>query len=367
MRTAQREAQRQPATEETLQQAIADLTVIRTLFPTISSSARAPSTQQDSPLSATLVTPLTVLRVLAFCYPLYLLLTLTHLLRLRTLVGIIGTLVLTYRAPFANLIRRALWRSAYLRWGTYWAWSKISGTPLPPLIRPEEPQFSASTNGDKHNQASIRFLFTVYENQRWWMGLDWTAALLPAERPSWCTRALQPCSPPAAFSLPPPTTVYLPDASAAKKGRPAGETLVMRRTARWTWEEPEWRVVVRKEGTSSNTRVERPLPSLVEEGPSASAGRILRAAGKIRGASVDLSPERKKDTDGGSKEKEHGKEREKDDSDRDEKAVQGHDEDAEPFTDTDGWVYGDNKWEGGSAKGGMGKVSFSPRVSFCPF
>ena len=32
------------------------------------------------------------------------------------------------------------------------------------------------------------------------------------------------------------------------------------------------------------------------------------------------------------------------------------DEDEEPLTDPDGWVYADNKWEGASNKGGMGKV-----------
>lgn len=26
-------------------------------------------------------------------------------------------------------------------------------------------------------------------------------------------------------------------------------------------------------------------------------------------------------------------------------------------TDPEGWIYGDNKWEGGSGKGGMGKAS----------
>ena len=26
------------------------------------------------------------------------------------------------------------------------------------------------------------------------------------------------------------------------------------------------------------------------------------------------------------------------------------------FTDVDGWIYADNKWEGGSTRGGMGKV-----------
>lgn len=32
----------------------------------------------------------------------------------------------------------------------------------------------------------IYFRFEVHENQRWWMGLDWTSALIPQERPSWC-------------------------------------------------------------------------------------------------------------------------------------------------------------------------------------
>ena len=202
------------------------------------------------------------------------------------------------------------------------------------------------------------------------MGLDWTAALLPGERPSWCSRSLHPCQPPAAFSLPPPTTVYLPDPAGIssnsqtqsvrdgkKDGKGEGKK-VMKRTATWSWEEPEWKVVVRKEGATSTVRVERPLPSLVEEGASAGAGRILRAAGKIRGASVDLSPERKmkdldtgKDKDGG-----HAKERERSEGEKSNEDSQGQ-EDEELHTDPDGWVYGDNKWEGGSAKGGMAKVS----------
>ena len=37
-------------------------------------------------------------------------------------------------------------------------------------------------------------------------------------------------------------------------------------------------------------------------------------------------------------------------------AHQEPEEDEEPLTDPDGWVYADNKWEGGSSKGGMGKV-----------
>jgi hypothetical protein len=82
----------------------------------------------------------------------------------------------------------------------------------------------------------------VYENQRWWMGLDWTAALLPGDRPSWCSASQ------AAFALPAPTTAFLP-----VNGPPDA---CEQRTATWAWAEPEWRVVVRRDGYSSVDTVE---------------------------------------------------------------------------------------------------------------
>ncbi|KIP08297.1 hypothetical protein PHLGIDRAFT_29638 [Phlebiopsis gigantea 11061_1 CR5-6] len=351
-------SQPQLATEESLHQTIANLTTIRELLPHIPSrkprnppSSAAPQ-GQEAAAAPHMLSLYTLLRVLACAYPPYLLLTTTAFVRLRTVVALAGTLVLVHRAPWAALVRRALWRSAYVRWGAYWVWAKVSGQPLagpatPPPASDVRVSVAAATGGAGTTAAAagapVRFLFTVCENQRWWMGLDWTAALLPGERPSWCSRALLPCSPPAAFGLPPPSTVYVPPS--AQGSAKAGGKHVAKRTATWGWEEPEWKVVVRKEGATANTRVERPLPSLVEEGASASAGKLLRAAGKIRGASVDLSPERRgSPLDGG---KDAGKDI-KDSS---------NEEDEEPCTDPDGWVYGDNKWEGGSAKGGMGKYT----------
>jgi hypothetical protein len=135
--------------------------------------------------------------------------------------------------------------------------------------------------------AQLRFAFTVYENQRWWMGLDWTAALLPGERPSWCSASQAALPPPAAFALPAPTTTFL-----SVDGVPDARE---QRTATWAWAEPEWRVVVRRDGES---------PVNVE------------------------------DT-----------------------------ENSEEITDADGWVYGDNKWESHSGKGGLGKVRVHCPVS----
>ena len=155
------------------------------------------------------------------------------------------------------------------------------------------------------------------------MGLDWTAALLPQERPAWSTASEEPISPPSAFILPSPTTVYLP----REKGR-------AKHTATWTWEEDEWRVL-RKLESSSTTRIERPLPSLKEEAPSS---RLLKAAGVTKEAKdvVHSNHEKKEEED------------EQSESD-------------EPLTDTDGWIYADNKWEGSSGKGSMGKV-YTARV-----
>lgn len=41
-------------------------------------------------------------------------------------------------------------------------------------------------SGDVEDEGEdVRLQFTVFENQRWWVGLDWTHALLPGERASW--------------------------------------------------------------------------------------------------------------------------------------------------------------------------------------
>ncbi|KAI0344639.1 hypothetical protein BDW22DRAFT_1418833 [Trametopsis cervina] len=319
--------------EDNLQQAIVALSLIQSLLPT----------PPPNPLSEQHLNLTVIARTIAFFYVPYL--ALTYLVRLRVLIALVGTILLTWRARWALLIRRAILRSAHVRWASYYAWSRITGLPLPPRIGPSEGPSSTSltTNAAAPSAPTpvrVRFLFTIYENQRWWMGLDFTAALLPGERPSWCTNNQQPVSPPAVFSLPTPTTVYLPDPNPSKKnGR-------IKRMARWTWEEPEWKVVVRREGSPSSARVEKPLPSLQEEGATASATRILKAAGKMRQASAsDASPERLRKEEGDG----DGETR------RTERAGEAVQE--EPYTDADGWVYGDNKWENGSAKGGIGKYT----------
>ncbi|KAG6854050.1 hypothetical protein C0991_011028 [Blastosporella zonata] len=300
-----------PATEKSLDNTIADLIIINTFLP------------KTPPVPP----PPTLLRIAAVVYIPYLLIV--YLIPLRIILAILGTVVLTARAPFTALIISTLSRSAYLRHAYRLLFSLLTGAPLPITILSHQP-----TPTSPLPVPALRFLFTIHENQRWWMGLDWTAALLPGERPSWCSPSPSqaPVSPPNAFTLPSPTTIFLPDGAGRR----------VKRTATWRWEEPEWRVVVRREG-GALSRVERPIPEEHPEPTHETTGsRLLKAAGKMRestmsGNSTAASPAPQNP----------GVEDIHEDVYEEDHVV----------TDIDGWVYGDNKWEGASSKGGMGKYT----------
>lgn len=315
-------SQRHPppfVTENVLQSAIADLTVLRSALPTFPSPS---------------MPPIALLRAAAILTVPWLIVS--YLVPARILLAIMGSLVLTHRAPWACVLRSILWRSAFVRTSLYHIQALLTGQPLPKLVVSNQP-----TPTTPAPVPSLRFLFTVYENQRWWMGLDWTAALLPSERPSWCSPSLHPVSPPNAFTLPNPTTVYLPS--------PDGKSRI-KRTATWKWEEPEWKLIIRKEG-SPLSRIERAPPAIDEPSsltPSSSAtssgSRLLRAAtNKLKESSIISSPPSSPTSAPAAMEP---------------NPLQGTDqgESGESFTDPDGWIYGDNKWENQSCRGGLGKV-----------
>jgi Integral peroxisomal membrane peroxin len=221
----------QPITEATIQAAVRDLAALHSLlppFPTLPASL--------SPSKVPLASLFRACAIVSIPY-----LILTCLISVRVLVGFFGTVVLTYRAPFAHLLRAALWRSAFVRWAVYRSWAELTGLPMPyPIPAPSLSAADAARSANTTVTAQLRFAFTIYENQRWWMGLDWTAALLPGERPSWCSALQAPLPPPVAFALPAPTTAFL-----SVPGVPDARE---KRTATWAWAEPEWRVVVRRDG-----------------------------------------------------------------------------------------------------------------------
>lgn len=53
----------------------------------------------------------------------------------------------------------------------------------PAILTTIKQKISTLKHISKNKESYYRF--EIYENQRWWMGLDWTHALLPGERPTW--------------------------------------------------------------------------------------------------------------------------------------------------------------------------------------
>ncbi|KAL1924611.1 uncharacterized protein VTP21DRAFT_4265 [Calcarisporiella thermophila] len=99
----------------------------------------------------------------------------------------------------------------------------------------EKEKQQAGGDSDKEEQELV-FQFTLFENQRWWVGVGWTSMLLPTERPSWSDEYDEATNPKEQFQLPPPTTSLT-----ASPTQP--EFMIQTRTE-WQWVDPEWRVSI---------------------------------------------------------------------------------------------------------------------------
>ncbi|GAA5824635.1 hypothetical protein JCM10212_003803 [Sporobolomyces blumeae] len=121
------------------------------------------------------------------------------------------------------------------------------GDPSPSIsedaVNSRSMQTSASRRGEEaaveeeDEEEDVEVQFTVFENQRWWVGLDWTHALLPGERASWTDPSSHPSNPPSSFHLPASQTTYIPSPL------PNDPTSRLKKTTSWRWLDPEWKVL----------------------------------------------------------------------------------------------------------------------------
>lgn len=135
-------------------------------------------------------------------YPCYLLVT--YLVPTRFIFLAIGSAAILWNAPFFRTLRQALWKSAAVRWvcrillgiasggsGLRKEWGRTkSGVGIPGLLGrrkggQEIDEKPVKVAAEEAEGDDVQLTFTVFENQRWWVGLDWTHALLPGERASW--------------------------------------------------------------------------------------------------------------------------------------------------------------------------------------
>ncbi|KAK3622949.1 hypothetical protein LTR56_021890 [Elasticomyces elasticus] len=166
---------------------------------------------QSSATSATTRPALTslFLRILALT-PFWILLTLPplHIVTTKRVLLVLGTVGLSWHSRPARVTRTILWRSRSVRN----ALSLITGLtfagPLPtapttPALITKTKETKAATPGVSANaKPGVRFAFTLYENQRRWLGLGWTASLLAYERQAWTDEHLTETPDLMTFSLP---------------------------------------------------------------------------------------------------------------------------------------------------------------------
>ncbi|GAM86510.1 hypothetical protein ANO11243_045240 [Dothideomycetidae sp. 11243] len=164
------------------------------------------STQQTA-TSATTRPALTTLFIrILFATPVWFLLTLPPLrvITAKRIIFLAGTLILTWHSRPARISRAILWRSKSVRQAA----SLLTGLNF---VSPSGSQFRTSAfppsnmaalRDMKSGHQSIRFTFSLYENQRRWIGLGWTSNMVAYERAPWTDEHLNATAPMDRFHLP---------------------------------------------------------------------------------------------------------------------------------------------------------------------
>ncbi|OBZ82953.1 Peroxisomal membrane protein PEX30 [Choanephora cucurbitarum] len=67
------------------------------------------------------------------------------------------------------------------------------------------------TDKKKGSQVEMIFQFEVYENQRWWLGVNWTTNMMPSERTPWTDNQLKPIASKEDIKLPESTLQEQPE------------------------------------------------------------------------------------------------------------------------------------------------------------
>lgn len=286
-------------------------------------------------------------------------------LRLSHVTLTFGLIALSWCSTYATLVRYALWKSATVRWTVRAVLRVASAGYLGGRAGSDLSRYNLSTNAmvgsgsaatkstskSQVRTNTVHYRFEIFENQRWWVGLDWTAALLPQERASWTDSNLGPVSPPASFTL--------PAESVTTRQTEGGKW--EKRTVKWSWDEEEWRVVVGEGGrmvlgdgtgeatpTASAAGSPRGFSGALPASPSGAPtlfSSFTRRASEASAASSDKPSEDVLPTSPSSP------------FDEQRRLSSFEDAEVEEETDSSGWRYGDNSWEKMGSKSGMGKYT----------
>ena len=161
---------------------------------------------QRTPTSATTKPALTAMFVrLLIVTPFWLILTMAplHIITTRRVVLVFGSIVLTWHARPLRVTRTLLWRSSALRRLA----AAITGLRFDSQSKAHKAAAAKARTapqgaGGRGKSSGVKFTFIIYENQRRWVGLGWTASLFAYERAAWTDEHNNPVPSKDEFELP---------------------------------------------------------------------------------------------------------------------------------------------------------------------
>jgi hypothetical protein len=191
-----------------------------------------------------------VVRGLIYSYPIWIILA--YFVSLTWIFIILGTFGLVWHSPWFKFTRYILMKSplfhgiidlicVYVCGGNLSQQGERGGFSVRAfgtlISKAKEQQKKLAGKKDSNNKeenkscTDLIFRFVIYENQRWWLGLDWTTNLFLNERPAWSDEYNEPTNPKSSFELPPTSTII---------ETPENSNVLIKKTMEWKWENSDW-------------------------------------------------------------------------------------------------------------------------------
>lgn len=202
-----------------------------------------------SPVTSLSLSPHDVTRLLfttLFMSPVYMIIAF-FVVSPRTIILLTGVAILTYHSVYARVTRAVLWRSRTVRLVAFYL------TGLDFARHAKTRVVSALTGGgalggvQSKDGKPVRFVYVLYENQRRWLGIGWTANLLAYERAPWTDEFLNESLAPDAFKLPSDS-----DSAAATAAPTPSPTSVDQNPVfggvSWRWVDKTWKLDLTNDG-----------------------------------------------------------------------------------------------------------------------
>ncbi|KAF0467823.1 integral peroxisomal membrane peroxin-domain-containing protein [Gigaspora margarita] len=192
-----------------------------------------------------------VLFGLAYSYPAWILFN--YFISLSWTFIIVGTCFLVWNSPWSKVIRYTLMQSqlfsGFVNFILGFLWSEglqqegsksfsVRTRDLSDLFRKVKeqqkkiPLKNTSLKEDTKTSVDLIYRFVICENQRWWLGLDWTTNLFPNERPPWSNEYNELINDKDTFEL--------PQRKVTETKSPENPNILIRKTIEWEWVDPDW-------------------------------------------------------------------------------------------------------------------------------